>query len=172
MALSNGKGIGIGAIGAGAILLYGGLKGYSPLKALQNIIQGKAGSVGQSANALTQGGINSSATGGSTAPVAGNPTGNQVIGKQLAAAYGWDSGPEWDALVALWNQESGWRTNAANPSGAYGIPQALPGSKMASAGSDWQTNPATQIKWGLGYIKSVYGTPSAAWAHEESTGWY
>ena len=62
--------------------------------------------------------------------------------------------------------------NAENASGAYGIPQALPGSKMASAGADWQTDPTTQIKWGLGYIKSTYGTPCAAWAHEEADGWY
>src|SRR5580698_3493300 len=55
---------------------------------------------------------------------------------------------------------------------AFGIPQALPGSKMASAGPDWQTNPTTQIKWGLGYIKSVYGTPCGAWSHEEADGWY
>ena len=57
-------------------------------------------------------------------------------------------------------------------SGAYGIPQALPGSKMASAGADWQTNPATQIKWGLGYIKAIYGNPCSAWAFEEANGYY
>jgi hypothetical protein len=74
---------------------------------------------------------------------------------------------------ALWNVESGWNVTAANPSsGAYGIPQALPGSKMASAGADWQTNAATQIRWGLGYIKSVYGSPCAAWGHEQVDGWY
>ena len=66
----------------------------------------------------------------------------------------------------------GWRVNAANSSGAYGIPQALPGSKMASAGADWQTNPATQIAWGLGYIAGRYGTPCGAWDHSESNGWY
>ena len=56
--------------------------------------------------------------------------------------------------------------------GAYGIPQALPGSRMASAGPDWQTNAATQIRWGLQYIKSTYGSPCAAWDHEQATGWY
>ena len=75
-------------------------------------------------------------------------------------------------LLSLWNRESGWRVNAANSSGAYGIPQALPGSKMASAGADWQTNPATQIAWGLGYIAGRYGTPCGAWDHSESNGWY
>jgi hypothetical protein len=64
----------------------------------------------------------------------------------------------------MWMDESSWRWDAQNASGAYGIPQALPASKMATAGADWRTNPATQISWGLGYIKSVYGTPCNAWA--------
>src|SRR6201994_3928505 len=68
--------------------------------------------------------------------------------------------------------ESGWRYDAENPSGAYGIPQSLPASKMASAGSDYLTNPATQIKWGLGYIKDVYGSPCAAWDFELANGYY
>ncbi|MDQ1690900.1 MAG: hypothetical protein QOD87_1008, partial [Pseudonocardiales bacterium] len=72
----------------------------------------------------------------------------------------------------LWTKESGWRTDAANPSGAYGIPQALPGSKMSAAGADWQTSASTQITWGLGYIAGVYGTPCAAWAHSQATNWY
>ncbi len=79
---------------------------------------------------------------------------------------------QWGCLDDLWERESGWVYNAENASGAYGIPQALPGSKMASAGPDWETDPATQIKWGLGYIKSTYGTPCNAWAHEEADGWY
>jgi hypothetical protein len=71
---------------------------------------------------------------------------------------------EWRPLLCLWIKESKWDKTARNPSsGAYGIPQALPGRKMASAGKDWKTNGATQIKWGLGYIGEVYGTPSKAW---------
>lgn len=94
------------------------------------------------------------------------------IGKQMAAARGW-SGSQWTCLESLWTKESGWNASAANPSsGAYGIPQSLPGSKMASAGSDWQSNPATQIEWGLGYIADVYGTPCGAWGHSQSVGWY
>lgn len=70
-------------------------------------------------------------------------------------------------------RESGWNYTAQNPSsGAYGLVQALPGSKMASAGADWQTNPATQITWGLGYISGRYGTPCGAWAHSQRVGWY
>ncbi|KJL44942.1 hypothetical protein RR49_00093 [Microbacterium ginsengisoli] len=75
--------------------------------------------------------------------------------------------------MSLWNRESGWRANALNPSsGAYGIPQALPGSKMATAGADWRTNGNTQINWGLAYISARYGSPCGAWAHSQATGWY
>lgn len=95
----------------------------------------------------------------------------QAIAEKMVAARGWDNS-QFSCLVSLWSKESGWRTNAANPSGAYGIPQALPGSKMASAGADWQTNAATQITWGLNYIAGVYGTPCAAWAHSQATNWY
>ena len=96
----------------------------------------------------------------------------QALGKELVAARGWGD-DQFACLLSLWNQESGWRVNAANrSSGAYGIPQALPGSKMASVGADWQTNPATQITWGLNYIGGRYGNPCGAWAHHESAGWY
>lgn len=94
------------------------------------------------------------------------------IGLQEAAKRGW-TGSEWNCLDSLWNRESGWNHRADNPtSDAYGIPQALPGAKMASAGSDWATNPRTQIRWGLGYIAGRYGSPCGAWAHSQSTGWY
>jgi uncharacterized protein YabE (DUF348 family) len=95
----------------------------------------------------------------------------QQIAAGMVSARGWGS-DQFSCLVSLWNKESGWRTDAANSSGAYGIPQALPGSKMASAGSDWQTSASTQISWGLGYISGVYGTPCAAWAHSQATNWY
>jgi phage-related protein len=86
--------------------------------------------------------------------------------------FGW-SGVQFSPLDRLWTRESNWNYKARNPSsGAYGIPQALPGSKMASAGADWQTNPATQVRWGLGYIHDRYGSPSGAWAHSQNTGWY
>lgn len=109
----------------------------------------------------------------STEPSAPAPSGSaKEIGQEMAAARGW-TGQEWTCLELLWERESGWDHQAANPSSsAYGIPQALPGSKMGSAGSDWATNPATQIEWGLGYIADRYGTPCAAWGHSESAGWY
>jgi hypothetical protein len=80
---------------------------------------------------------------------------------------------QFSCLDSLWQRESGWSVSASNASsGAYGIPQALPGSKMASVGQDWQTSAETQIKWGLQYIDSTYGSPCGAWSHEESSGWY
>ena len=107
----------------------------------------------------------------SPGPVAPAGTAQQIAAGMLGS-YGWSSS-QFSCLVSLWNVESGWNVTATNPSsGAYGIPQALPGSKMASAGADWQTNAATQIRWGLGYIKSVYGSPCGAWGHEQADGWY
>ncbi len=94
------------------------------------------------------------------------------LGQSMAADRGW-SGAQWSCLESLWQRESNWDPTARNPSsGAFGIPQSLPGSKMATAGSDWETNPATQIAWGLGYIGDRYGTPCSAWAHSEANNWY
>lgn len=92
--------------------------------------------------------------------------------EQCVKRYGWGE-TDWTALVKLWNKESGWNYRAVNKgSGAYGIPQALPGGKMASKGADWKTNPHTQIDWGLDYIRGRYGSPSAAWKHSQQTNWY
>lgn len=108
------------------------------------------------------------------APAAGvpDPGSAKALAYGIVMGMGWGEG-EYNCLVALWDRESNWNAFAFNPSsGAYGIPQALPGEKMASAGADWQTNPATQINWGIGYIQGRYGTPCGAWAHSESVGWY
>lgn len=94
------------------------------------------------------------------------------IAKQMLSEFGWGQ-DQFGCLYALWQTESGWNPQAENPSsGAFGIPQALPGSKMASAGADWATNPATQIRWGLGYIRDSYGSPCGAEGHEQADGWY
>lgn len=86
--------------------------------------------------------------------------------------YGW-SEYDFECLVKLWNRESGWNPNAHNKSsGAHGVPQSLPASKMASEGADYYTNGYTQIRWGLKYIKNRYGSPSGAWTHSQRTGWY
>jgi hypothetical protein len=94
------------------------------------------------------------------------------IAQATLGSFGWSSS-QFSCLDPLWEHESRWSVTAANPgSGAFGIPQALPGSRMASAGPDWQTSAATQITWGLRYIRDTYGSPCAAWSHEQSAGWY
>jgi Transglycosylase SLT domain len=111
---------------------------------------------------------------GRSAPAAGvpDPGSAKAIAYEMVLARGWGE-DQYSCLVALWNRESGWNAFAMNKSsGAYGIPQALPGTKMASAGADWATNPATQITWGLGYITGRYSTPCGAWQASESKGWY
>jgi hypothetical protein len=96
----------------------------------------------------------------------------KVVARAMLGRFGWGAS-EFSCLDQLWNRESKWSIHATNPSsGAYGIPQALPGSKMSSAGSDWRTSAFTQIRWGLGYIQDRYGSPCAAWSHSEGHGWY
>jgi hypothetical protein len=90
----------------------------------------------------------------------------------MSSRYGW-GGDQFSCLDSLWTKESGWNYQAYNADGgATGIPQALPGSKMASAGADWQTSAATQIAWGLEYISAAYGTPCSAWSHSQAMNWY
>jgi hypothetical protein len=104
------------------------------------------------------------------APVASGDS--RSIARSMLASYGW-GGDQWGCLDSLWQRESGWNHLAMNASsGAYGIPQSLPGNKMATAGADWQTNPVTQITWGLTYIQGRYGSPCNAWAHSEANNWY
>ena len=106
------------------------------------------------------------------AAAGGTPAQNRALGMQMCADHGW-SGSQCDDLAKLWQKESGWSSRAHNASsGAHGIPQALPGSKMGSHGSDWATSARTQIAWGLDYIADVYGNPSNAWGHSQRTGWY
>jgi hypothetical protein len=96
----------------------------------------------------------------------------KAAARAMLSDYGWGD-DQFSCLDNLWERESNWNHLARNPSsGAYGIPQSLPAEKMATAGDDWQTNPITQITWGLGYIDERYGSPCAAWSHSESVGWY
>lgn len=114
-----------------------------------------------------------SGSGSGSAPPPADPAAAKQIAYDMLPSFGFNQTTQYDCLVDLWDRESGWLYDIENTSsGAYGIPQALPGSKMASAGADWQTNPATQIKWGLGYISDLYGTPCGAWEHEEADGSY
>ena len=94
------------------------------------------------------------------------------IARKLLRRFHW-SWRQFKYLNRLWDRESGWNVHASNPySGAYGIPQAVPGSKMASAGRYWRSSAWTQIRWGLRYIRGRYGSPHRAWDHELRTGWY
>lgn len=104
-----------------------------------------------------------------TANAASDP---KAAARAMLADFGF-ADSEFSCLSSLWTRESNWTFTATNSSsGAYGIPQSLPASKMASAGADYRTNPATQIRWGLGYIKGTYGSPCGAWSHSQATGWY
>ena len=170
----------------GGVMVWSGLKGKSVSSALRQLAGGDSPTGAKSAGLGISGVTPTAASVSGTAAtnMTGiNPGGSPgVAGTTVAQyhayafslfpSYGWGADQE-QPLINLWNRESGWSVSAKNPSsGAYGIPQSLPASKMASAGSDWETNPATQIKWGLSYIKSAYGSPAEAWAHEESAGWY
>ena len=109
---------------------------------------------------------------GSTVLLAAARTPRQIAAAMLPS-FRWSVSRQFKYLNWLWERESGWNKYAYNPySGAYGIPQALPGSRMASAGPNWRSNAATQIRWGLRYIKARYGSPRRAWGHSQATGWY
>lgn len=173
------NGVALASMVAGSVLLYSGITGRGILQSIQAIISGKSpSSAPQVAAIQSQSQPDSSVPAYYAGPGSGggSVSANQELAKQIATAMGhadWTTGQQWDDWVKLWNQESGWYEKAKNPSSrAYGIPQALPASKMASAGPDWLTNPATQIKWGVGYIAGRYGSPSAAWAHEQQNNWY
>ena len=117
----------------------------------------------------------SSAPSGGTGIVYGPPPSQgtlQAIAYRLLPAYGFNAASQYPCVNNIFTRESNWNPYAANASGAYGIPQALPGWKMASAGPNWQTNPTTQIKWGIGYMKSQYGSPCNAWAFWQAHGYY
>ena len=101
-----------------------------------------------------------------------HPDRSRSYAQEEATKYGWGAS-QFECLNKLWERESNWKHTADNPkSSAYGIPQALPGSKMASEGSDWETNPKTQIRWGLRYIESRYSNPCNAWQHFMKKNWY
>ncbi len=136
----------------------------------QKYAEGVAAAAALAQQAASQGGAN-----GFAPPLGGvnvDPAGAQAYAQSVLPSFGW-GGDQMSCLVRLWNQESGWRADAYNTSsGAYGIPQSLPASKMATAGADWQTNAHTQINWGLAYISRAYGSPCGAWSHEVSNNWY
>jgi hypothetical protein len=136
----------------------------------QKVIASASASVAAANGGSTSGGGSTTVNVPLAAPA--SPGSAEAIAQQLMPSFGFSVSGQYNCLYNLWMRESGWRVDAYNPSGAYGIPQALPGSKMASAGSDWRTSASTQEKWGLGYISQVYGTPCGAWNHEVADGWY
>jgi hypothetical protein len=113
-----------------------------------------------------------SGRGSASERAASTPKTPEQIARAMLHRFGWGQG-QFRYLNLLWSRESSWRVHAYNLySGAYGIPQAVPGSKMSAAGPHWQTSARTQIRWGLEYISERYGSPRGAWDHELATGWY
>lgn len=156
----------LATLGAGVVLTWSAVQNQKITVTLQDIVSGKKPQPGpmSSGGGSGEGG----GSGGSAPESPAQLSANEALGKTMAAAYGWTGG-QWNALYALWERESGWNNQAENASsGAYGIPQALPASKMYGGTS----SPTLQIQWGLGYIASRYGSPEAAWAHETQFGWY
>jgi hypothetical protein len=155
------------ALGSGVVLTWSAIENQKITVTLQDIVSGKKPQPGPESSGASAGGGGGSG-GGSASEAPAQLSSNGALGKTMAAAYGWTGG-QWNALYNLWERESGWDNEAENASsGAYGIPQALPASKMYGGTS----SPTLQIQWGLGYISERYGTPEAAWAHETQYGWY
>ena len=160
----------------GGIVLWSGITGTTLTTTFQDLLKGQAPSQNEEAIPIVaQSSTGSSSTGsaapGNTGAANAGAAANQATAKLLAAPYGWSTGTQWADLVSLWNQESGWSNTAENPtSGAYGIAQALghgPTNQYPAGAANPPTSSASaQISWGLSYIKSTYGSPSAAWAHE------
>jgi|ERR1041385_8306045 hypothetical protein len=163
------------AAGGGAILLYSGIRGHRWSDTLRHIISGQPiPKTTEMAITTASVAYQSGGTPGVSGPLpaGGTATKNKAIARILAAPYGWSTGPQWDALDWVWTHESNWDNHAANPSGAYGIPQALPGSKMGPAANPPLSSAAAQIRWGLKYIKDRYGSPLKAKAFWVVNHWY
>jgi hypothetical protein len=179
MALKNISLTSVGLIVGGTVFGIAALKGQSVSDTLRLIVAGKNPTGGSQTNPIQVGTTvpdagSVPATDTGSVGSGGTPSANKAIGRLLAAPYGWSVGAEWTALDQLWTRESGWNNRAKNKSsGAYGIPQALPQSKLPIAGQESGGSSASaQIAWGLQYIKSRYGSPSKAWAHELANSWY
>ncbi len=158
----------------GGLVLYSGVKGVTLTDMAKDVLAGKLPTTGTETISTA-----SSSTATSSSSATSSSTSNQALAQSLATSMGysdWTTGTPWSDWVDLWNQESGWSATANNPtSGAYGIPQALPATKMptaAQAPPSGTSDPTAQITWGIDYIASTYGSPVMAWAHEQANGWY
>jgi hypothetical protein len=164
-------------LGGGTLLAYSALKGKNASAGLRNLISGQSPGMLTASMPIAGTPAGLDATGSGTIDPVGGSTStakeamNKALGQTMCASVGWIGG-QWTAFNNIVMAESGWNTLAENPSGAYGIPQALPGSKMASAGANWRTSAGTQIRWMIGYIKGRYKTPEAAWSFHLANGWY
>lgn len=156
-------------ITGGVLLAWSGITNASLATALRSVIRGKAPAAGTGTEPITTTATAPGSPGGTgPAPakdLTGSGSANRALGRFMASGYGWGTGDNWSFLSTGWQEESGWSTTAANdPSdpydNAYGIPQANPGTKMATSGGGWKTSAAVQIAWGLAYIKRTYGSPS------------
>lgn len=160
----------------GGLVLFSGIRGSSLSGTVKSALAGNLNVT--DTEPVSSGNSGGTAATGSGAVASGSAAAAQAYAKSQMSRYGWDSdGADWSDLVSLWNQESGWSNTAQNPSsGAYGIPQALPYTKMPkaawppSAGGTSDTE--SQIDWGLEYIQDTYGSPQMAWAHEQANDWY
>jgi hypothetical protein len=167
------------AAGGGGLLLYSGIKGHKWSTVLRSVVSGQQIPQTQDLAIVTSPAAYGYGSGSQSPagplPAGGTPAKNQAIAKLLAVPYGWATGSQWSALVTLWNGESRWDNHAKNPSsGAYGIPQALPASKMGTLANPPTSSASAQIAWGLKYIKQVYGSPVAALSawNSRSPHWY
>lgn len=163
------SGVAVGSIATGSLLVFAGIRGYSILKAAQNIVQGNAAGKGQTSSLINSSqGITVSPAGGSI-DTTGNDAANVALGRLLAAPYGWATGAEWSALNWIWTTESHWSDTVVNPnSTASGIAQNINGF-----GPGYEDgNARQQISWGLNYIKSRYGDPIAAKTFHLANGYY
>lgn len=188
MANGTSKGAAAGVAGLGVLLVWSGIKGKKVTQVLKDIIAGKSPTQAASTSITgTKAGANAAGDiAGDAAGLGGGDTGasdavavkNQAIAAPMASLYGWAPGTSnWTSLLQLWNKESGWNNHAENAgSGAYGIAQALghgPSNQYPAGPANPPISSATaQIAWGLQYIKSTYGNPNAAWAHEVANNWY
>jgi hypothetical protein len=167
-------GLPVALIAGGGVLVFSGVENTTVAAVVRSLSAGKAPVPGPEPQpATTESGTatGSPAAPGDTSAHNAGAAANQAIAKVMAAPRGWAAGQEWADLVSLWNQESGWSNVAQNPtSTAYGIAQFLD-TTWAAYGPK-TSNPALQIKYGLEYIAQRYGSPSAAWAHEQADNWY
>ena len=172
--MANIKGAYVAVAAIGGILLWSGLFNKAVTTTIQDIVKGQKPAKGplDTSTPVTGSTGTTGSSGPAPGPVAsGKPSANRALGKAMAASRGW-VGAQWDALDWIWTEDSGWDNTAANPSGAYGIPQALPGSKMGPAANPPTSSAIAQIRWGLGYIADRYGTPEKAKAFHLVHGWY